>query len=154
MTIGFMLVGTVLAILIVTGTMKLPGAAVKAAGGVVALLVLLASFALSSFRLVGENQIGVVIRNIGGGSLAPGEIIATKGESAGIPWYAFLDAEGEIVVDSTLPEKGNIGYPYTNEEIATFMKVVQKAARTLNDDDIEQLAKSLRNRGKEAKKAK
>ena len=60
MTIGFMLVGTVLAILIVTGTMKLPGAAVKAAGGVVALLVLLASFALSSFRLVGENQIGVV----------------------------------------------------------------------------------------------
>ncbi len=80
MTIGFMLVGTVLAVLIVTGTMKLPGTAVKAAGGVVALLVLLASFALSSFRLVGENQIGVVSRNIGGGSLAPGKIIATKGE--------------------------------------------------------------------------
>ncbi|MEE9128867.1 MAG: SPFH domain-containing protein [Phycisphaerales bacterium] len=80
MTIGFLLVGVVLAILIVTGTMKLPGAAVKAAGGVVALLVLLASFALSSFRLVGENQIGVVIRNIGGGGLAPGKIIATEGE--------------------------------------------------------------------------
>ncbi len=80
MTIGFMLVGVVLAVLIVTGTMKLPGAAVKAAGGVVALLVLLASFALSSFRLVGENEIGVVIRNIGGGSLAPGKIIATEGE--------------------------------------------------------------------------
>ncbi len=80
MTIGFMLVGVVLAVLIVTGTMKLPGTAVKAAGGVVALLVLLASFALSSFRLVGENQIGVVSRNIGGGSLAPGKIIATKGE--------------------------------------------------------------------------
>ena len=80
MTIGFMLVGVVLAVLIVTGTMKLPGTAVKAAGGVVALLVLLAAFALSSVRLVGENQIGVVSRNIGGGSLAPGKIIATEGE--------------------------------------------------------------------------
>ena len=78
----------------------------------------------------------------------------TKGESAGIPWYAFLDAEGKIVVDSTLPEKGNIGYPYTNEEIATFMKVIQKAARTLSDDDIKRLVKSLRSRGEEAKKAK
>ncbi len=86
MTIGFMLVGTVLAILIVTGTMKLPGAAVKAAGGVVALLVLLASCALSSFRLVGENQIGVVSRNIGGGSLAPGKIIATEGEIGPADW--------------------------------------------------------------------
>ncbi len=75
-----MLVGVVLAGLIVAGAMKLPGTAVKAAGGVVALLVLLASFALSSFRLVGENQIGVVSRNIGGGSLAPGKIIATEGE--------------------------------------------------------------------------
>ena len=80
MTIGFLLVGVVLAVLIVTGTMKLPGTAVKAAGGVVALLVLLASFALSSFRLVGENQIGVISRNIGGGPLAPGKIIATAGE--------------------------------------------------------------------------
>lgn len=78
----------------------------------------------------------------------------TKGESGGIPWYAFLDAEGKIVVDSTLPEKGNIGYPYTNEEIATFMKVIQEAARTLSDDDIKRLVKSLRKRGEEAKKAK
>ncbi len=80
MTVGFMFVGLVLAGLIVAGTMKLPGTAVKAAGGVVALLVLLASFALSSFRLVGENEIGVVIKNVGGGSLAPGKIIATEGE--------------------------------------------------------------------------
>ncbi|MEE9128866.1 MAG: thioredoxin family protein [Phycisphaerales bacterium] len=78
----------------------------------------------------------------------------TKGESAGIPWYAFLDAEGKIVADSTLPEKGNIGYPYTNVEIATFMKVIQKAARTLSDDDIKRLVKSLRNSGEEANKAK
>ncbi len=78
----------------------------------------------------------------------------TKGQSAGIPWYAFLDAEGKIVVDSTLPENGNIGYPYTNDEIAMFMKVVQKAARTLSDDDIKQLVESLRKRGAEAKKAK
>lgn len=78
----------------------------------------------------------------------------TKRESAGIPWYAFLDAEGKIVVDSTLPDNDNIGYPYTNEEISTFMKVLQKAARTLSDDDIQQLVKSLRNRGEEAKKAK
>jgi len=76
----------------------------------------------------------------------------TKGKSPGIPWYAFLDPKGKIVVDSTLPENGNIGYPYTNEEIATFMRVLQKAARTLSDEDIERLVKSLRSRGKETKK--
>ncbi len=78
----------------------------------------------------------------------------TEGRSPGIPWFAFLDAKGEIVVDSTLPDNGNIGYPYTNEEIATFMKVVQRAARTLKDDDIKHLVESLRSRGEEAKKAK
>ena len=78
----------------------------------------------------------------------------TKGQSPGIPWYAFLDPKGEIVVDSTLPENGNIGYPYTNKEIATFMKVVQKAAQRMSDDDMKQLTKSLRNRGEEAKKSK
>ena len=78
----------------------------------------------------------------------------TKGESPGIPWYAFLGPKGEIVVDSTLPERGNIGYPYTNKEIATFMKVVQKAAQRMSDDDMKQLTKSLRNRGEQAKEEK
>ena len=79
-------VGLGLAIAIVVAAVKYPAASPRAAAGlragagVVALVVLAASVVLSSVRLVGENQIGVVNKLIGGGSLAPGQIIATEGE--------------------------------------------------------------------------
>ncbi len=80
MTLVVMFVGLVLAVAIVAGAIRLPGTPFKVAGGILALAVILVSFTLSSFRNVGENQIGVVIRTVGGGPLPPGKIIATEGE--------------------------------------------------------------------------
>ncbi|MFG0256375.1 MAG: SPFH domain-containing protein [Phycisphaerales bacterium JB043] len=45
-----------------------------------AVVVLLIAFTLSSFRLVGDDSIGVVIKNVGTTSLPEGQIIATGGE--------------------------------------------------------------------------
>ncbi|MHC4975392.1 MAG: SPFH domain-containing protein [Planctomycetota bacterium] len=44
------------------------------------IVVLFVSFTLSSFRLVGDDSIGVVIKNVGTTSLPEGQIIATLGE--------------------------------------------------------------------------
>src|SRR5262245_20169235 len=76
----FLIVGVVLAGMIVASTVKLQSFELKMAGLVVALLVLLSFFTLASFRYVGEDQIGVVTKNIGFASLPPGKIIATDGE--------------------------------------------------------------------------
>ncbi len=43
--------------------------------------VLLLFLFLSSFRFVGENQVGIVVKNALGGPLPPGQIIATDGEN-------------------------------------------------------------------------
>lgn len=48
-----------------------------------------------------------------------------------------------------LPDHGNLGYPYTEQEITTFMGVLRKAGKRINDDEIKQLAKSLAELGEE-----
>ncbi len=78
-------VGLGLAVAIVVGavrsTMDRPGAAaVRGVAGLLALVVLFFFFALSSFRHVGDNEIGVITKNVGRSALPPGKIIATEGE--------------------------------------------------------------------------
>jgi len=79
------LVGLGLAVAIVVAavrsTMDRPGAAaVRGVAGLLALVVLFFFFALSSFRHVGDNEIGVITKNVGRSALPPGKIIATEGE--------------------------------------------------------------------------
>jgi uncharacterized membrane protein YqiK len=76
----FLIVGVVLAGMIVASTVKVQSFELRIAGLLVAFLVLLSFFTLASFRYVGEDQIGVVTKNIGFASLPPGKIIATEGE--------------------------------------------------------------------------
>ncbi len=65
----------------VRSTMDRPGAAaVRGVAGLLALVVLFFFFALSSFRHVGDNEIGVITKNVGRSALPPGKIIATEGE--------------------------------------------------------------------------
>ncbi|MCW5935862.1 MAG: thioredoxin family protein [Fimbriimonadaceae bacterium] len=55
-----------------------------------------------------------------------------NGAEEGIPYTAFLTAEGKVLVDSrrVVDDKpvGNIGYPATPEEIAWFMTMLERAA--------------------------
>ena len=83
---GFVIVvGLFLAVSLVVGTVRATVGRVGAGGlrvaaGVVALLVLALTAVLSSVQYVGENYIGIVIKNVGMNDLPQGQILATAGE--------------------------------------------------------------------------
>lgn len=66
---------------------------------------------------------------------AGGEEVMAKvgGKDAGLPFIAFLDAKGELIVNGRKPVAGktegaNIGHPFAPEEIEWFMTMLSKAA--------------------------
>jgi thioredoxin-related protein len=61
----------------------------------------------------------------------------------GIPWFAFLDSTGKILVTSD-GAKGNIGYPAAPEEIAHFVSMLKKVARSIDSGQIDMLEKALK----------
>ncbi len=72
---GSILVGTVLA---TVGRVGAGG--LRVAAGVVALLVLAVTAVLSTVRYVGEDEVGIVVKNVAVRDLPQGRIIATGGE--------------------------------------------------------------------------
>lgn len=51
------------------------------------------------------------------------------GEKSGLPFYAWLDADGKKIADSNaMPKEQNIGYPGEPDEIEAFMALIQKTA--------------------------
>jgi hypothetical protein len=65
-----------------------------------------------------------------------------KSDKQGIPWFVFLQPDGQELADSIGP-KGNIGCPNTEEEIDDFLAIVKKIAVTLTADDLAALRTSL-----------
>jgi thioredoxin-related protein len=63
-------------------------------------------------------------------------------DKGGIPWFVMLDAQGKALATSH-GAKGNIGFPYSEDEIAHFVTMLQTCKRRLVDQDIETLRKSL-----------
>jgi hypothetical protein len=61
----------------------------------------------------------------------------------GIPWFVFLDGDGQALINSTAPGSGNIGFPAQDEEIAHFKVMLEKVAKRMTRDDIDMLVKSL-----------
>lgn len=62
------------------------------------------------------------------------------GKNSGLPYFAFLDARGALIVNSTLPPEGkrggsNIGYPVQPDEIDWFMAMLRKAVPALKVDE-------------------
>jgi hypothetical protein len=53
------------------------------------------------------------------------------GEDQGLPFFAFLDEKGELIVNSRRDGRGNIGHPFAPDEIGWFMKMLRKAAPTM-----------------------
>ena len=96
MSAVFLLVGVLMAGALVFGGFQTQSPQVRTASLVAACMVLFAAFTLASFRLVREDQVGIVKKSIGFKSLPPGKIIATNGEKgpqASVlppgwhPWY-------------------------------------------------------------------
>ncbi len=67
-------------------------------------------------------------------------------KSGGVPWFAFLDAKGNAIINSDGP-KGNIGYPATSEEIDHFLVMLNKVKRRIEPAQIEAIEKALRIKG-------
>jgi hypothetical protein len=62
--------------------------------------------------------------------------------SSGIPVFFILEPDGTVVADSFGPN-GNIGGPVSEEEIAFFGEIMQKAAINMTAREIEQLVEIL-----------
>ncbi|MCC6908802.1 MAG: hypothetical protein IT430_12735 [Phycisphaerales bacterium] len=95
MTMILLALGFIAAAAIVVGAIRLQHALLRTAALLFALMVFFVFFAFSSIRYVGENEVGVVIRNFGS-DLPQGSIIATRGEKGpqasilGPGWHFWL----------------------------------------------------------------
>ena len=63
-------------------------------------------------------------------------------KAGGIPWFVFLDGDGNPLATSDGP-KGNVGFPAEPFEIDHFKTMLDKVKRQLTDQDIAALVKSL-----------
>lgn len=75
-----LVMGAALAGAIALGTFKLTSAAQRAAAAAAAVIVLVVAVVASSVRLIGPNEVGVVIKNVGTARLKGGAYIAVNGE--------------------------------------------------------------------------
>lgn len=78
----------------------------------------------------------------------------TKGKEGGIPWFAVLDSQGKTIADSYRMNGKNLGYPFTDQEIEVFTKLIKEVSKKIDAKDLGKLAKSLKSRGKNAKSTK
>jgi uncharacterized protein YyaL (SSP411 family) len=62
-------------------------------------------------------------------------------QQGGIPWFVFLDGSGVAIVNSTTSD-GNLGFPYSDEEIAGFANMLGKTER-FDDRQLQFLRHSL-----------
>jgi thiol-disulfide isomerase/thioredoxin len=74
------------------------------------------------------------------------------GGPAGLPFSAFLDAQGKLVVNSMQPSGqggggGNIGYPSQPAEVDWFVQMVKKAAPKMSAEDLQTIEAALRHKG-------
>lgn len=71
------------------------------------------------------------------------------GGPAGLPFSAFVDAEGGLIANSKSALQGdvpagNIGHPMTKEEIDWFVAMMKKAAPSMSADDLQTIESALR----------
>jgi thiol-disulfide isomerase/thioredoxin len=66
------------------------------------------------------------------------------GGPSGLPYSAFLDAQGALIVNSKRDGQ-NIGYPAQPEEIDFFVQMMKKAAPNVSPDDLKTIETALRN---------
>ena len=71
------------------------------------------------------------------------------GGRAGLPFYAFLDSSGTLVITSNEPPGdgrpgGNIGHPDKPHEVDWFLTMIRKAVPRITDQELAAMEKPLR----------
>jgi thioredoxin-related protein len=72
------------------------------------------------------------------------DFLKQVGGPDGLPFSAFLDAQGKLIVNSKLHGQ-NIGFPSQPEEIDWFIQMMKQAAPEMAKDDLKTLETALRN---------
>ncbi len=70
------------------------------------------------------------------------------GNNAGLPFFVFLNAKGELIVNSKKDGRDNIGHPFQPEEVSWFMTMLGKAAPDMNQSERQVIESWLRNQKK------
>jgi thiol-disulfide isomerase/thioredoxin len=86
---------------------------------------------------VQENDKNKALENPGADAL-----LKRLGGPAGLPYSAFLDAKGALIVNSKL-EGDNIGYPGEPKEIEWFVAMMRKAAPEISSADLKTIESAL-----------
>jgi len=76
-------------------------------------------------------------------------LLKKLGGPDGLPFSAFLDEQGVLIVNSKRPSAvgghgGNIGYPAQQGEIDWFVQMMKKAAPKISDDDVKKIEDALK----------
>jgi len=78
------------------------------------------------------------------------ELMKRLGGPAGLPFFAFLDTHGALIVNSLRPREidgvhsGNIGHPFEPHEIDWFLTMLDRGAPRMLADERSTLEKLLR----------
>src|ERR1051326_3742499 len=70
-------------------------------------------------------------------------LLRKLGGPAGLPYSAFLDVQGGLIVNSKF-EGQNIGYPGEAKEIDYFITMMKRAAPKMSDNDLKIIEDALR----------
>jgi uncharacterized protein YyaL (SSP411 family) len=69
------------------------------------------------------------------------------GSRSGLPFYVFLDANGEKIAGSNaMPNGSNVGYPSTPAEIEAFLRLLERSAPRMTADERARIAQYLKDR--------
>ncbi len=90
--------------------------------------------------VVQENDKNKALENPGADTL-----LKKLGGPEGLPYSAFLDAAGAMIVTSKVNGTGpNIGYPGEPGEIDWFIQMMKKAAPNIAESDVKTIETALR----------
>lgn len=65
-------------------------------------------------------------------------------QSGGIPWFAILNGDGEIVATSDAPDTGNVGFPQEpTVEVPYFKTILQQTKTNMTEEDVNRLVDRL-----------
>lgn len=81
------------------------------------------------------------------------ELCKRLGGPSGLPFSAFVDSQGALIVNSLAIKKdgkqgGNIGHPDSPEEVDWFMTMLAKAAPSMTQEESAVIENALRHQKK------
>jgi thioredoxin-related protein len=88
--------------------------------------------------VVQEKEKDKALENAGADAL-----LTKLGGPSGLPYSAFLDSKGALIVNSKGSDGNNIGFPAQPDEIDWFVQMMKKAAPKMSEQDLNVIKAAL-----------